>query len=79
MLVSLNGTYYHYCRIDAGTVSSLLSADSMGRYYANSGQRRRSSKLTARQQGFTGDSAALEADVTRRTYGCTSPRTHSLA
>ena len=43
---------------------SLLSADLMGRYYANSGQRRRSSKLTARQQGFTGDSAALEADVT---------------
>jgi hypothetical protein len=30
MLISLNGTYYHYCRIDAGTVSNLMSAESMG-------------------------------------------------
>jgi KTSC domain len=28
MLISLNGTFYHYCEIDAGTVSSLLSAPS---------------------------------------------------
>jgi hypothetical protein len=33
MLISLNGTFYHYCEIDSGTVSSLLAADSMGRYY----------------------------------------------
>jgi hypothetical protein len=33
MLISLNGTFYHYCEIDAGTVSSLLSAASMGRFY----------------------------------------------
>jgi hypothetical protein len=33
MLISLNGTFYHYCEIDAGTVSALLSAPSMGRFY----------------------------------------------
>jgi KTSC domain len=33
MLISLNGTYYHYCAIDADTVSSLLSAPSMGRFF----------------------------------------------
>jgi hypothetical protein len=33
MLVSLNGTYYHYCAIDGATVSALLAADSMGRFY----------------------------------------------
>jgi hypothetical protein len=33
MLISLNGTFYHHCDIDAGTVSSLLSAPSMGRFY----------------------------------------------
>jgi KTSC domain len=33
MLISLNGTFYHYCEIDAGTVSSLLEAPSMGRFY----------------------------------------------
>jgi hypothetical protein len=33
MVISLNGTYYHYCEIDSGTVSSLLYAASMGRYY----------------------------------------------
>jgi hypothetical protein len=33
MLMSLNGTFYHYCEIDAGTVSSLLSAPSMGKFY----------------------------------------------
>ena len=33
MLISLSGTYYHYCDIDGGTVASLLSAESMGRFY----------------------------------------------
>ena len=33
MLISLNGTYYHYCEIDASTVSSLLDAPSMGHFY----------------------------------------------
>jgi hypothetical protein len=33
MLISLNGIYYHYCEIDNGTVSALMSAESMGRYY----------------------------------------------
>jgi KTSC domain-containing protein len=33
MLISLNGTFYHYCEINAGTVSSLLTASSMGRFY----------------------------------------------
>jgi len=33
MLILLNKTWYHYCEIDAGTVSSLIRADSIGRYY----------------------------------------------
>jgi hypothetical protein len=33
MLIELNGTWYHYCEIDTDTVSSLLAAESMGRYY----------------------------------------------
>ncbi len=33
MLINLNGTYYHYCAIDAGTVSAFRAADSMGRFY----------------------------------------------
>ena len=33
MLISLNGTFYHYCEIDADTVSFLLNAPSMGRFY----------------------------------------------
>ncbi len=33
MLISLNGTFYHYCEIDADTVSSLLNAPSMGKFY----------------------------------------------
>jgi len=36
MLISLNGTFYHYCEIDAGTVSSLLNAPSMGGFYNTS-------------------------------------------
>jgi KTSC domain len=33
MLISLNGTFYHYCEIDDGTVSALMTAESIGRYY----------------------------------------------
>jgi hypothetical protein len=33
MLINLRGTYYHYCGIDDGTVSALLAAGSMGRFY----------------------------------------------
>ena len=33
MLISLKGTYYHYCRIDSSTVDRLLAAESMGRFY----------------------------------------------
>ena len=36
MIINLQGTYYHYCEIDAGTVSALLGAYSMGRYYHSS-------------------------------------------
>jgi hypothetical protein len=33
MLINLEGTWYHYCGINAATVSALKSAGSMGRYY----------------------------------------------
>ena len=33
MVIGLQGTYYHYCEIDAGTVASLKGAESMGRYF----------------------------------------------
>ena len=33
MLISLKGTYYHYCAIDAATVNALLQANSIGTYY----------------------------------------------
>ena len=33
MIILLKGTYYHYCEIGQNTVDSLLSADSMGRYF----------------------------------------------
>src|SRR5258708_9877280 len=33
MLISLNNKFYHYCEIDAGTVTSLLAAPSMGMFY----------------------------------------------
>jgi hypothetical protein len=33
MLISLNGTSYHYCEIGAGTVSFPLIAPSMGQFY----------------------------------------------
>lgn len=42
MVIDLDGTYYHHCAIDAGTIRGLLSADSMGRFY-NSNIRSRGS------------------------------------
>jgi len=33
MVIGLQGTYYHYCEIDPGTVAALRSAESMGRFY----------------------------------------------
>ena len=33
MIINLQGTYYHYCEIDSGTVGQLLTAQSMGRFY----------------------------------------------
>jgi hypothetical protein len=33
MLINLSGTWYHYCEIDPATVWSLLTAESMGRFY----------------------------------------------
>ena len=36
MLISLKGTWYLYCDIDAGTVRALLAAESKGRFYNSS-------------------------------------------
>jgi hypothetical protein len=36
MVINLCGTYYHSCEIPGQTVKSLLSADSMGRYFNSS-------------------------------------------
>lgn len=33
MVISLNGTYYHYCSIPATTVDALMAAPSMGRFF----------------------------------------------
>jgi KTSC domain len=33
MLISLNGTYYHYCNIPESTVAALMNSDSMGRFF----------------------------------------------
>jgi KTSC domain len=33
MLISLNGTYYHYCAIPTTTVEDLMDAESMGRFF----------------------------------------------
>jgi KTSC domain len=33
MLISLNGTYYHYYSIPPSTVDALMAADSMGRFF----------------------------------------------
>ena len=36
MLIDLSGTWYHYCEIDADTVSGLMAAGSMGGFYNQS-------------------------------------------
>lgn len=36
MVIRLKNTWYHYCEIDAGTVTALLSASSKGRFYNES-------------------------------------------
>jgi hypothetical protein len=33
MLINLSGTYYHYCEIDGATVTGLLHADSVGKFF----------------------------------------------
>jgi hypothetical protein len=33
MLINLNGTWYHYCSVDGASVSKLVNAESIGRYY----------------------------------------------
>jgi len=33
MLILLRDTWYHYCEIDAGTVNSLIYAESVGRFF----------------------------------------------
>lgn len=33
MIILLQGTYYHYCEIDQATVTALMKAPSMGKYY----------------------------------------------
>ena len=36
MVIRLKNMWYHYCEIDAGTVTALLSASSKGRFYNES-------------------------------------------
>jgi hypothetical protein len=33
LIVQLDGAYYHYCGVDAGTVEAWLNAPSLGRFY----------------------------------------------
>lgn len=33
MIVSLRGTYYHYCEIGPNVVAAFVAADSLGRFY----------------------------------------------
>ncbi|WP_377275439.1 KTSC domain-containing protein [Rhizobium sp. R86522] len=33
MVLQLKSTYYHYCGVDAGTVTAFLSSPSLGRFY----------------------------------------------
>lgn len=33
MLISLNGTYYHYCELPAATFDTFVTAPSMGQFY----------------------------------------------
>jgi hypothetical protein len=35
LIVSLNGTYYHYCGIPKNIVDRWISADSLGRFYGS--------------------------------------------
>ncbi|QFY89902.1 KTSC domain-containing protein [Magnetovirga frankeli] len=35
LLVQLNSTYYHYCRMPESVVSSWISSNSLGRFYRN--------------------------------------------
>jgi Domain of unknown function (DUF4189)/KTSC domain len=63
MLISLNGTYYQYCQIDAGTVSSLLDARSMGQFYNYS--IRGGFECTLPQPGVPGDHFGAIAFSTR--------------
>jgi hypothetical protein len=34
LLIQLRGTFHHHCRIEPQTVSALLAADSVGRFYS---------------------------------------------
>jgi len=36
MVISLSGTYYHYCRIGPEVVGALMQASSIGRFYNQS-------------------------------------------
>jgi KTSC domain len=38
MVISLNGTYYHYCGIPTSTVEALMDAASMGRFFNEQGE-----------------------------------------
>ena len=33
MVINLSGTFYHYCQIDQNTVSNLLGAPAMGKFF----------------------------------------------
>jgi hypothetical protein len=46
MLIQLGPTYYHYCGIDHGTVSALLTAESVGQFYNASIKGRFDCRLT---------------------------------
>ena len=52
MLIQLNAVWYHYCGIDSGTVSHLLSAPSVGRYYNQAIKGRFDCRLTPPPQYF---------------------------
>lgn len=53
MLINLNGTYYHYCHIGNRTVTWLLNAESMGRFYNASIKGRFDCRL-GREPGYEG-------------------------
>jgi hypothetical protein len=33
MIISLRGTYYHYCELPPATLDALMGASSMGQFY----------------------------------------------